>query len=139
GPNGSDIMFGPFLVIDADMPVESNARRAQIAISQHDCFYLLGQNCLYDPTITPYGYENRNGLDAKLFANSIANSDPQRKFSREVAQGIYVYSYNARNYYETYRSRLVARRVNIYGILGLSRVGGALGVRRFRWPKGDLL
>jgi hypothetical protein len=142
GRNGSDIMFGPFLVIDADQPVESNERRVQIAISQNNCFYLIGPNCVYDPTITPYGYENRNGLDGKLFANSIANSDPRRKFSREVAQGVYVYSYNARNYYETYRSRLVARRVKIYGY-GTSALGllviAAYRSHRSRQGKGSLV
>ena len=142
GRNGSDIMFGPFIVIDSDQPCEPDERRVQIAISQNDCFYLLGQNCVFDPSITPYGYENRNGLDAKLFANSIANSDPQRNFSREVAQGVYVYSYNAKHYYEIYRGRLLARRAKIYGF-GILALGffvvAAYRVRKYRLGKASLV
>ena len=135
GRDGSDITFGPFIVIDSDQPVEPYERRVQIAISQNDCFYLLGPNCVFDPSITPYGYENRNGLDAKLFANSIANSDSRRNFSREVAQGVHVYSYNAKHYYETYRSRLLARRARIYGFGTLALgffVVAAYRVRKYR-------
>jgi hypothetical protein len=142
GRDGSDIMFGPYFVIDSDLPFESNERRVRIAISQNNCFYLLGPNCVYDPSITPYGYENRNGLDGRLFANSIANSDPRRKFSREVADGVYVYSYNARHYYETYWGRLVARRGRIYGLgaiaLGLWVVA-AYRARKYRLGKTSLV
>ena len=135
GRNGSEIQFWPFIVIDSDQPCEPDERRVQIAISQNDCFYLLGPNCVFDPSITPYGYENRNGLDAKLFVNSIANSDPRRNFSREVAQGVYVYSYNAKHYYEIYRGRLLARRARIYGFGTLALgffVVAAYRVRKYR-------
>jgi len=134
--NGISLNYGPFLVTGGDdLSSLDDERRVQVAISQNDCFYLLGPNCVYDPSITPYVYENRNGLDAKLFANSIANSDPGRKFSREVAQGVYVYSYNARHYYETYWSRLLVRRGRIYGFGGLAMglfVVAAFRARRYR-------
>jgi len=128
--DGEELQIYPFFVIGNDLSVGAHECRAQVAISKNNCFYLLGPNCVYDPSITPYGYENRNGLDATHFANSIANSDAGRKFSREVAPGIYVYSYNARDYYRTYRDALWARCGRIYGFGGLAL--GLFGVAAFR-------
>jgi hypothetical protein len=132
----------PFFVSGNDLSFGENERRAQVAISQNNCFYLLGPNCVYDPSLTPYGYENRNSMDGKLFTGSIANSDPRRKFSREVAPGVYVYSYNARDCYRTYWHALWARRGRIYGCgtlaLGLFVVA-ALRARKYRLWKTPLV
>jgi len=140
--NGISLNYGPFLVTGDDLSFEPNERRVQVAITRNNCFYLLGPNGVYDPSITPYGYENRNGLDGKLFADSITNSDPRHKFSREVADGVYVYSYNARHYYETYWGRLVARRGRIYGFGALALglwVVAVYRARKYRLGKASLV
>jgi len=132
----------PFFVSGNDLSIGESERRVQVAISQNNCFYLLGPNCVYDPSITPYVYENRNGLDGKLFTGSIANIDPRRKFSREVAQGIYVYSYNARDCYRTYREALWARqgRIYLFGTLALGLfVVAAFRARKYRLWKTPLV
>lgn len=110
--NPEEMPFLPFY--GSSLTDDGQSRRVQVAISENDCLYLLGPNGVFDPSITPYGYENRNGLDAKLFADSIANNDPGRNYSRELSPGVYVYSYNAMSYYRKYRNNLIARRVNIF-------------------------
>jgi hypothetical protein len=116
--DAEELSAGPFF--PSDWYISEDVRRVQVAISPNNCLYLLGPNCVYDPLFTPYGYENRNGLDGKLFAGSIANRDPGRNFSREVAPGVYVYSYNARKYYRTYQGNLLARWGRIFGFAALA-------------------
>jgi len=140
--DGEHLYIAPFVVIGNDPSIGEHECRVQVAISKNNCFYLLGPNCVYDPSITPYGYENRNGLDVKLFASSIAGSDAGRKFSREVAPGVYVYSYNARDCYRTYRDALWARRGRIYGFGGLALglfVVAAFRSLKYRLGKAALL
>ena len=136
--NRDDLMIWPFSTIEPDRPHYEDERRVQVAISANDCFYLLGPNCVYDPSLTPYGYENRTGLDTKLFADSIANSDRSRNYSRELVPGVYVYSYNARDCYLKYRNKLFARRARLFipGGLAVGLVvvaayrGGKYGLRK---------
>ena len=132
--NGDELPFPPFY--GNYLASGDRLRRVQVAISENDCLYLLGPNCMFDPSLTPYGYENRTGLDGKLFADSIANSDPTHKFSRELAPGVYVYSYNARDYYQTYRNKLFARRARIFIPGGLA--AGLLVIAAYRSRKYGL-
>ena len=102
----SRIITGPDEYINKWVAEDRDSfRRVEVAISRNDSLYLLGSGCVYDPAITPYVYENRNGLDKELFSDSIATRDVLRRFSRKVAPGVfYIYSYNARVYYRTYRA-----------------------------------
>ncbi|MBN8458924.1 MAG: hypothetical protein J0M04_13905 [Verrucomicrobia bacterium] len=97
-------------------------RRTEIAITSNNQLFFLAPGCVLDPSLTPYVYENRNGLEKGAFSTSPADSDLRRKFSRNPAPGIFVYSLNARDYYHTYRNGFIVRCGGIggFGILSLA-------------------
>ena len=97
-----------------------DSRRAEVAITSNNQLFFLAPGCVLDPSLTPYVYENRQGLEESAFAGSIADSDWRRKFSRQPAPGIFVYSLNARDWYLIYRDSFVARYGRIWGASALS-------------------
>jgi type II secretory pathway pseudopilin PulG len=64
----------------------------EIAIGADDNIFLLSPAGVLSPWLTPYGYENRNGLDASKFTDSPANSDSRQRYSIRVDDGIFIYS-----------------------------------------------
>lgn len=50
----------------------------------------------------PFIYENRKGLDARKFADSGANADTARIYSRHVDADVYIWSLGAQQAYQTY-------------------------------------
>jgi len=115
-------------------------RRIECAVTDNNQLLLLGGHSVLDPSLTPYIYENRDHPGKEPFVGSIADSDRGRKFSRQLAPGIFVYSYNARDYYERYRDAWLGRygRIDAFGALALGLWVAAL-VRAVRhrlskWP-----
>ena len=117
-------------------------RKIECAITDNNQLLLLGGHSVLDPSLTPYVYENRDNLGKEPFAGSIADADRGRKFSRQLAPGIVVYSYNARDCYESYRDAWIGRygRVYAFGALALGLwVAAIVRAVRHRLFKGPLL
>lgn len=72
-------------------PVDPSAPVVDLAISRDDHLFLLREGMVLSPWYLPYGYENRRGMDASLFAGSPAD-DGDGRYVLKVDEGIYVYS-----------------------------------------------
>jgi len=83
----------------------------EMAIDRNNNLYVLTPGGVVSPWHIPYVYENRNGLDAALFADSPANDDGRRRYSVEVDDGIYVYSVGGQSYAEEYDAAWRRRNV----------------------------
>lgn len=134
-PANAEELGMPWLA-PTEPPTGPDARRAEIAITDHDQLFFLAPGCVLDPSLTPYVYENRNGRDESAFADSIANSDWRRKFSREPAPGIFISSHNARDCYLAYRDQFIARYSRVWGAGALSLACWIVAIRRTRRFRG---
>jgi len=70
----------------------------EAAIDRQDNFFLIAPSGVLSPWLLPYVYENRRGLPESAFADSPVNRDPQRRYSVEVDDGIYLSSVGAELY-----------------------------------------
>jgi hypothetical protein len=62
---------------------------------------------ILSPWLEPFIYENRTGLDAKLFADSPATLDTGRNYSAKVDEGVYIYSAGTMLFYREYKWLLI--------------------------------
>ena len=110
-----------------------------LAVGRGDYVFVLSQAGPLSPWMVPYVYENRNGLDPALFADSPADEDEQRQYSVEVDDGVYVYSLHAKPEAETLNAtRRQQRRVRVVGwTLVLVGVGSFVALVCVSW-KGAL-
>ena len=70
----------------------------EAAIDGQDNLFLIAPSGVLSPWLLPYVYENRRGLPGSAFADSPVNRDPQRRYSVEVDDGIYLSSVGAELY-----------------------------------------
>lgn len=125
-----------------------------VAIGKEDNLYFLSPAGIMSPWLMPYVYENRNGLNQVLFADSPARRDSKKLYSIQVDDGIYVYSVGGRFYnkklsvmwWQRYGPRILgvgliltavvflvliirsSKKTAIIGILALAgSVGGGIG------------
>lgn len=80
------------------LPKEYNERRS--GSSREMVAYGAG---ILSPWFEPFIYENRTGLDEKLFADSPATLDTGRNYSVKVDEGIYIYSAGTMLFYQKYK------------------------------------
>lgn len=64
----------------------------EIAIGADNNVFVLDHAGVLSPWRLPYVYENRKGLDARLFDGSPADSDHKRLYSTQVDDGVFIYS-----------------------------------------------
>ncbi len=72
----------------------------EIAIGADDNIFLMSPAGVLSPWLTPYGYENRNGIEPSKFNDSPANSDSQGRYSVVVDDGVFLYSTGGQVYAE---------------------------------------
>ncbi len=115
-PKNADEFRSAFLVLGSSLqPSERDEYEpveVEIAITSSDGVFMVSPAGLLSPLQIPYMYENRNGLDASLFADSPVGRDSDGRYSVHVDKGVYVYSVGGLHYAELIdKSR--ARRVRI--------------------------
>ncbi|HUT56255.1 MAG TPA: hypothetical protein VNA25_00105 [Phycisphaerae bacterium] len=95
---------GPGLLLETPGIADPNDLiQIELAIGKGDKLFLLSPAGVLSPWQVPYVYENRKGLDPKLFADSPANRDPKGRYSVRVHDGIYVYSVGGELYVQDER------------------------------------
>ena len=76
-----------------------------LAIGKGDNIFIVSEAGVLSPWHIPYVYENRNGIDAILFADSPADEGRSNRFAVDVDDGIYVYSLGARSFLQSRNAR----------------------------------
>lgn len=76
-------------------------RETTLAVDKANRLYVLGPAGPISPRLLPYVYENRNGLDASVFAGSHATDD--EPYAVKVDEGVYVWSLGGREAWQDYR------------------------------------
>jgi len=97
----------------------------ELTVTRSDNVLILSPAGVLSPWLTPYVYENRNGVDAALFADSPANLDGEGRFSVSVDKGVYVYCIGAQLLAQRYDRewwRYHGPRIVGAGLLGLAAV-----------------
>ncbi|NLF29922.1 MAG: hypothetical protein GX591_03440 [Planctomycetes bacterium] len=81
--------------------------RLDVEVDAGNELYLRARGGVLEPSLVPYGYENRNGCAANAFTGSPVDGDVNGDYSVRVDSGIYVYSLGAMaNVRECQRVRL---------------------------------
>ncbi len=95
-PGGMRALFSDY----APEPGEARVN-VPIGADEQGHLFALGPAGVLTPWGTPFGYENRSGFDAGVYSGSPAN-DPDPRYARQVAPGVFVHSVGAQLYARQY-------------------------------------
>jgi len=79
-----------------DCPAGVEPVEWELALGHNDEVFFMSPGVLLSHWQMPYVYENRNGADASVFADSPADNDPEGRFSIKVDKGVYIWSVSAK-------------------------------------------
>ena len=94
------------------------------AIGKNDSLFILSPAGILSPWRVPYVYENRNGLDPSLFADSPAHADGECRYSIRVDEGVYVSVVGGERHVERYNRAWWAHHSP--SVWGIGLLAGAL-------------
>lgn len=90
-----------------DLNEDKESVKIEIAIWKDNNLFLLYDGGVLSPWLIPYIYENRNGFDEVVFADSPVNRDKRGEYSVCIDEGIYVYSVGGEFYARDREGKLV--------------------------------